>query len=311
MIEVDPEPYSDNFARPARLLPVEAKALVAAIDLIGEHLPEGALTSGAREDRRRARRRPDGAGPAGRRTPAATTPRSRASSREAIAERQPHASWSTTSPTRTSSPAHRRALRAHQRARGLVRRVVRPAQGRRPPLPPGPHQGRPRCPRPLQAASGGRSGGRRRRLAAHRRGRGLARRPRLGLARARALGARGAPRRPRSSPTARSSSSRPTRAPTGSCARCCARPATPSCSSPRTRGPPSPARSGGCAASPSAPAEGAAPLRGLARDRRLARRGGRARPETRRRRRHRRPGRRRPRAVPARLPPGRVRGLGH
>jgi proteasome accessory factor C len=47
-IEVDPEPYSDNFARPARLLPVEAKALVAAIDLIGEHLPAGSLTS-ARE----------------------------------------------------------------------------------------------------------------------------------------------------------------------------------------------------------------------------------------------------------------------
>ena len=47
-IEVDPEPYADNFARPARLLPVEAKALVAAIDLIGEHLPTGALTS-ARE----------------------------------------------------------------------------------------------------------------------------------------------------------------------------------------------------------------------------------------------------------------------
>jgi proteasome accessory factor C len=47
-IDVDPEPYSDNFARPARLLPVEAKALVAAIDLIGEHLPEGSLAS-ARE----------------------------------------------------------------------------------------------------------------------------------------------------------------------------------------------------------------------------------------------------------------------
>ncbi len=47
-IDVDPEPYSDNFARPARLLPVEAKALVAAIDLIGEHLPAGSLTS-ARE----------------------------------------------------------------------------------------------------------------------------------------------------------------------------------------------------------------------------------------------------------------------
>jgi predicted DNA-binding transcriptional regulator YafY len=44
-IEVDPEPYGDNFARPARLLPLEAKALVAAIDLIGEHLPEGSLAS--------------------------------------------------------------------------------------------------------------------------------------------------------------------------------------------------------------------------------------------------------------------------
>jgi proteasome accessory factor BC len=47
-IDVDPEPYSDNFARPARLLPVEAKALIAAIDLIGEHIPEGSLAS-ARE----------------------------------------------------------------------------------------------------------------------------------------------------------------------------------------------------------------------------------------------------------------------
>lgn len=47
-IEVDPEPYADNFDRPARLLPVEAKALIAAIDLIGDHLPAAAL-SGARE----------------------------------------------------------------------------------------------------------------------------------------------------------------------------------------------------------------------------------------------------------------------
>ncbi len=44
-VEVDPEPYSDNFARPARLLPLEAKALVAAIDLLGDHLPEGSLAS--------------------------------------------------------------------------------------------------------------------------------------------------------------------------------------------------------------------------------------------------------------------------
>ena len=47
-VEVDPEPYGDNFARPARLLPLEAKALVAAIDLVGEHLPEGSLAT-ARE----------------------------------------------------------------------------------------------------------------------------------------------------------------------------------------------------------------------------------------------------------------------
>ncbi len=45
MIEVDPEPYGDSFARPARLLPVEAKALMAAIDLIGEHIPAGSLAS--------------------------------------------------------------------------------------------------------------------------------------------------------------------------------------------------------------------------------------------------------------------------
>jgi proteasome accessory factor BC len=45
MIEVDPEAYGDSFARPARLLPVEAKALIAAIDLIGEHIPDGSLAS--------------------------------------------------------------------------------------------------------------------------------------------------------------------------------------------------------------------------------------------------------------------------
>ncbi len=47
-IEVDAEPYGDNFARPARLLPLEAKALVAAIDLFGDHLPQAGLAS-ARE----------------------------------------------------------------------------------------------------------------------------------------------------------------------------------------------------------------------------------------------------------------------
>jgi proteasome accessory factor C len=39
-IEVDPEPYSDTFDRPARLLPIEAQALIAAIDLISVGAPE-------------------------------------------------------------------------------------------------------------------------------------------------------------------------------------------------------------------------------------------------------------------------------
>ena len=79
-IEVDSEPYGDNFARPARLLPLEAKALVAAIDLFGDHLPQSGLQS-AREEDRRARsattppRRASRSPP-----PAATTPRSPASS---------------------------------------------------------------------------------------------------------------------------------------------------------------------------------------------------------------------------------------
>jgi proteasome accessory factor BC len=47
-IEVDPDTYGDNFAHPARLLPLEAKALVAAIDLFGDHLPQSGLQS-ARE----------------------------------------------------------------------------------------------------------------------------------------------------------------------------------------------------------------------------------------------------------------------
>jgi len=42
-IEVDSEPYGDSFARPARLLPLEAKALVAAIDLVGAHMPQARL----------------------------------------------------------------------------------------------------------------------------------------------------------------------------------------------------------------------------------------------------------------------------
>jgi proteasome accessory factor BC len=44
-IEVDPDTYGDQFSRPARPLPLEAKALVAAIDLFGDHLPQAGLAS--------------------------------------------------------------------------------------------------------------------------------------------------------------------------------------------------------------------------------------------------------------------------
>ncbi len=44
-IEIDADTYGDNFARPARLLPLEAKALIAAIDLFGDHLPQSGLQS--------------------------------------------------------------------------------------------------------------------------------------------------------------------------------------------------------------------------------------------------------------------------
>jgi predicted DNA-binding transcriptional regulator YafY len=44
-IEVDPEPYSDTFDRPARLLPIEARALVAAIDFLGVHLSEDLVSA--------------------------------------------------------------------------------------------------------------------------------------------------------------------------------------------------------------------------------------------------------------------------
>lgn len=49
IVEVDSEPYGDSFARPARLLPLEAKALVAAIDLVGDHLPQARLDTARRK----------------------------------------------------------------------------------------------------------------------------------------------------------------------------------------------------------------------------------------------------------------------
>ena len=103
VIEVDPEPYSDNFARPARLLPVEAKALVAAIDLIGEHLPEGSLAP-SREKIVAAL----GADPMDQGLHVARAAGDDAPSpgwRPRRSRRAGCCAWTTTRPTRTSSPS--------------------------------------------------------------------------------------------------------------------------------------------------------------------------------------------------------------
>ena len=124
-IEVDPEPYGDTFARPARLLPVEAKALMAAIDLIGEHIPEGSLAS-VREKIVAAL----GEDPAREGLQVATAGGddaeiARVVSR-AIAGRRLLAIEYYKENEDEFSAAHGRALRADQRPRGLVRRLLRP-----------------------------------------------------------------------------------------------------------------------------------------------------------------------------------------
>ena len=191
-IEVDPEPYSDNFARPARLLPVEAKALVAAIDLIGEHLPEGALTS-AREKIVAAL----GADPMEQGLQIASAGGDDSVDRpRRLARRSPPGAccaWSTTRPTRTSSPSARSSpTRSSTAARAGTSPRFDPAKDDvrhfRLDRIKTAEVARAR----LRAAPRGRPRRRRRGLAAHRRGRGLAHRARVDLARARALGARGA-----------------------------------------------------------------------------------------------------------------------
>ena len=166
-IEVDPEPYGDNFARPARLLPLEAKALVAAIDLVGEHLPEGSLAS-ARE------KIVDALG----RDPATdglqiTTAKGDDSEiarvvSGAIAEPQAAGDRALQGGRGRVHLAHDRALPADQRRGGLVRALLRAGEGRHALVPPRPHPLGHRARRDLRAARGRRA--RDAGLADHRRG---------------------------------------------------------------------------------------------------------------------------------------------
>ena len=114
-IEVDADTYGDNFARPARLLPLEAKALVAAIDLFGDHLPQAGLQTAREKIVDGARPRPSEEGleiapgrddSDGRR--ARSTTRSRATG---------CSSSSTTRRTRTSSSSARSSRTSWSRGR--------------------------------------------------------------------------------------------------------------------------------------------------------------------------------------------------
>ena len=114
-IEVDPDTYGDNFARPARLLPLEAKALVAAIDLFGDHLPQSGLQSARRKIVEALGHDPSEGG-AGDRARGATTPRSCApSTRRSSATGC--SSSSTTRRTRTTSSSARSSPTSWSRAR--------------------------------------------------------------------------------------------------------------------------------------------------------------------------------------------------
>ena len=193
-IEVEPEPYGDSFARPARLLPVEAKALIAAIDLIGEHIPEGSLASVREKVVAALGEDPVARRPSDRRAPAATTPRSPAVVSRAIAARR---LLSFEYYKENEDEFTTRLVEPYALINGREGWYVAsfdPVARRRPPLPPRPLQVGQRDRRVVRAAARRRPCCRRRRLAADRRGARLAPRPRLDLARAGALGARGAHR---------------------------------------------------------------------------------------------------------------------
>ena len=138
-IEVDPEPYGDSFARPARLLPVEAKALVAAIDLIGEHIPEGSLASVREKVVAALGEDPvhEGLQIA---APGGDDAEIAAVVSRAIAQRRLLSFEYYKENEDEFSTADGRAVRADQRPRGLVRGQLRSLARRRPPLPAGPDQ---------------------------------------------------------------------------------------------------------------------------------------------------------------------------
>ena len=137
-IEVDPEPYSDNFARPARLLPVEAKALVRG-DRPHRRAPARGLADlRAREDRRRPGRGSDGAGLQVARAGGDDSVIARVASEAIGARRLLALDYYKPNEDEFSERLVEPYALVNGRE-GWYVAVLRPGQGRRAPLPPGPH----------------------------------------------------------------------------------------------------------------------------------------------------------------------------
>ena len=192
-IEVDPDTYGDNFARPARLLPLEAKALVAAIDLFGDHLPQTGLLTARKKIVDALGHDPSHEGL--EIAPGARRLRGRADGQRLDPPPAPARDQVLQGERGRVLEARGRALPARQRARGLVPRLLRPRPPRHPPLPPRPDEGGGDDRDRVRAARGRRGAARRAGVARPRRGRDRRRRPRLGLARPGPVAARGAHRR--------------------------------------------------------------------------------------------------------------------
>ncbi len=140
-VEANPDAYWDAFARPARLLPVEAKALVSAIDLIGDHLPAAPLASVREKVVAALGRDPVEEGlqvvqPVGEDVEIGHVVSRAIATRRILAFEYYKES---------EDEFSERVVEPHALMNGkeaLVPRRLGPGQGRRAPLPPGPHQGR-------------------------------------------------------------------------------------------------------------------------------------------------------------------------
>ena len=125
-IEVDPEPYSDTFDRPARLLPIEGRALLAAIELLGVHLSEHLITAREKLEHALGDVAKEGLLVSNARTDDTIAREvGEAIEQSRLIELEYYAEYED-----ALHDARGRAVRADQQPRGLVRARVRPGQGR-------------------------------------------------------------------------------------------------------------------------------------------------------------------------------------